>query len=136
MGRVIHFEIQADDQARAKQFYETVFGWHVEQWDGPSDYWLVITGTSKSKLKGKENDGIDGAIIKRRGQMPTYDNPISAFVNIIDVDNIDTSSQAVIANGGNVIVTKQAVPKVGWMAYAKDTEGNTFGIMQADPQAE
>ena len=28
-----------------------------------------------------------------------------------------------------------AVPGVGWLAYAKDTEGNIFGLMQADPSA-
>jgi len=25
-----------------------------------------------------------------------------------------------------------AVPHVGWLAYAKDTEGNIFGVMQSD----
>jgi predicted enzyme related to lactoylglutathione lyase len=30
---------------------------------------------------------------------------------------------------------KMAVPGVGWLAYAKDTEGNIFGIMQPDTVA-
>jgi predicted enzyme related to lactoylglutathione lyase len=25
------------------------------------------------------------------------------------------------------------IPGVGWLAYAKDTEGNLFGLMQPDP---
>jgi len=29
-----------------------------------------------------------------------------------------------------------AVPGVGWMAYCKDTEGKTFGLMQSDPNAQ
>jgi predicted enzyme related to lactoylglutathione lyase len=28
-----------------------------------------------------------------------------------------------------------AVAGVGWLAYGKDTEGNIFGVMQADPTA-
>jgi predicted enzyme related to lactoylglutathione lyase len=29
-----------------------------------------------------------------------------------------------------------AIPGVGYLAYCQDTEGNTFGIMQADPSAK
>ncbi len=32
-------------------------------------------------------------------------------------------------------MSKQAIPNVGWFAYCTDTEGNLFGIMQADPEA-
>jgi len=28
------------------------------------------------------------------------------------------------------------IPGVGWLAYAKDTEGNTFGMMQPDVNAK
>jgi predicted enzyme related to lactoylglutathione lyase len=28
------------------------------------------------------------------------------------------------------------IPNVGWLAYAKDTEGNIFGMMQNDPGAK
>jgi hypothetical protein len=28
-----------------------------------------------------------------------------------------------------------AITGVGWLAYAKDTEGNIFGMMQNDPAA-
>ncbi|MGI5916342.1 MAG: VOC family protein [Anaerolineae bacterium] len=38
MGRVIHFELNADDPERAARFYQDVFGWTIEKWDGPLDY--------------------------------------------------------------------------------------------------
>jgi uncharacterized protein len=38
MGRVIHFELNADDPARAAEFYKKVFGWKIEKWSGPQDY--------------------------------------------------------------------------------------------------
>jgi predicted enzyme related to lactoylglutathione lyase len=39
MPKVIWFEIPADDPERAIKFYEDVFGWKIEKWDG-----LLTTG--------------------------------------------------------------------------------------------
>lgn len=135
MGRVIHFEIHADDPLRAQAFYENVFGWKVEKVDG-QEYWLVMTGKQGAHIKGKENDGIDGAIVRRQGQIPTHNNPVSAFVCTIEVSDVDKSCSQVVQNGGNVVVDKVAVAKVGWLCYCKDTEGNTFGLLQADQEAK
>ena len=35
MARVVHFELPADDPERAVKFYEGVFGWQIQKWDGP-----------------------------------------------------------------------------------------------------
>ena len=35
MGRLVHFEIPADDPQRAIDFYEAVLGWTAQRWDGP-----------------------------------------------------------------------------------------------------
>ena len=58
MARVVHFELAADDPERAAKFYEGVFGWQIQKWDGPQDYWLATTGP-------KDTPGIDGAIMRR-----------------------------------------------------------------------
>jgi uncharacterized protein len=44
MNRPIHFEIPAEDPERAIQFYEKVFGWKFERWNGPMEYWTISTG--------------------------------------------------------------------------------------------
>ena len=44
MARVVHFELYADDPQRAVAFYEKAFGWKIEKWQGPIDYWLAMTG--------------------------------------------------------------------------------------------
>ncbi len=44
MPRVIHFEIPASDPERAAAFYKKTFGWKIEKWPGPTEYWLVTTG--------------------------------------------------------------------------------------------
>ncbi len=126
MARVVHFEIHADDVQRAIKFYEAVFGWTFEQWKGPFEYWLVMTGP-------EDEPGIDGGLAKRDAS-PAGDD-IVAFVCTADVKDIDATVALVEANGGIVTSPKHPVPGVGWMAYFKDTEGNFFGAMQSDPQA-
>jgi len=63
MPRVIHFEIPADDPARAVKFYADVFGWQSQKWDGPMEYWLVATGKAPAP-------GIDGGILRRQPAPP------------------------------------------------------------------
>ena len=44
MPRVVHFEISADDPERVVNFYKDAFGWNINKWEAPMDYWLVQTG--------------------------------------------------------------------------------------------
>ncbi len=121
MARVVHFEIPADDPARAVKFYETVFGWKIQKWDGPENYWLAMTGE-------EGQPGINGAITGRG-------EPTTVVVNTMDVASVDDSIAQVVANGGSVLMPKMPVPGVGYLAYFRDTEGNVFGMMQNDPSA-
>ncbi len=121
MPRVIHFEIFADEPERAVKFYTEVFGWQIQGWEGPVEYWLATTGP-------EDEPGINGAIARR---MPES----SATVNTIDVPDADAFMEKIAAMGGKVMTPKMAVPGIGYMAYCQDTEGNPFGIMQTDPNA-
>ncbi len=126
MSRVVHFEIHADDPQRAVNFYQSVFGWQVNKWEGPEDYWLVTTGPSTEP-------GINGAIMKRNLQI--QGDSVIAYICTIGVSSVDDVTTKITANGGSIAVPKMAVPQVGWLAYYKDTEGNIFGAMQSDPSA-
>jgi predicted enzyme related to lactoylglutathione lyase len=119
MPRPIHFEIPAEDPAALIGFYETVFGWKVQKWDGPTAYWLISTG---------EGPGIDGGILPRR-------SPDQPCVNTIGVEDIDAALATVAQQGGKVALPKMAVPGIGWLAYCQDPEGNMFGLMQNDSSA-
>ena len=121
MPRVSHFDIPADDPKRAQKFYKEVFGWKFKKWDGPMDYWMAKTGTKEP--------GIDGGMSKRMpGQI--------GMTNTIDVPSIEKFSKKIMENGGQLIVPKMAIPKVGWFAQCMDTEGNMFGIIEMDEKAE
>jgi len=121
MSKVVHFEIPADDTVRAKGFYEKVFDWKIDTWDGPVEYHLVTAGTD-------EEPGINGAIMQRG------DN--QSIVNTIQVDSVDEYSRRIEEAGGKIVLPKMAVPGVGWMAYFEDTEGNKTGIMAPDESAK
>ena len=121
MPRVVHFEIYADEVARATKFYSEVFGWDMHKWDGPDDYWLAITGREGEA-------GIDGAITGR---------PEFGFtgINFIDVASVDAFITKIQSNGGTLVRPKIAIPEVGYSAVCNDTEGNPIGLFQVDPNA-
>jgi predicted enzyme related to lactoylglutathione lyase len=127
MPRPVHFEIHAENTDRAIAFYNALFGWEFKRWaDQP--YWLVMTGDPKTP-------GIDGGLMPRRGSGPTAGQPVSSFVCTMDVADLDATLARVPALGGTVCVPKMAVATIGWLAYANDTEGNIFGMMQMDANA-
>ncbi len=121
MARVIHFEIPVDDADRAIAFYKNVFGWKIEKWPGPMDYWLVNTGDEKAP-------GINGAIMKR--------GDVKTTTNTVGVESLDASLASVTKAGGTPIMPKTPIPGVGYFAYCVDPEGNLFGMMQADTNAK
>jgi uncharacterized protein len=123
MGRVVHFEIHADDPERAADFYRGVFGWEIEKWDAPVDYWLVTTGPD-------QEPGINGAILRRMGGAPGDGQAVNAFVNTIQVDSIDETERRVPEAGGEQVVARDEIPGVGKVSYFKDTEGGIFGALE------
>ncbi len=126
MPRVVHFEIHAEDPERAARFYTSVFGWDIQKWEGPADYWMVKTGPP-------EEPGIDGGIHPRQG---TIDGTaVIAYVCTIEVDNVDAYHDKAITAGAAIAVPKMPIPNVGWLVYLKDTEGNLFGLFQPDQAA-
>jgi len=122
MPRLVHFEMNVKDVHKTIAFYEDVFGWKFKKWDGPMDYWLIMTGDEKEP-------GIDGGLGYEEEGFPKV-------VNTIDVDNIDDVIKKIESNQGEIVRPKHAVPGVGWLAYFKDSEGVVSGIMQNDANAK
>jgi hypothetical protein len=105
MSKVIWFEIPADDPERAIKFYEDVFGWTIEKWDGPFDYWLITTGPD-------EEPGINGAIMtKEMGDMVR---------DTIGVDSYDDFAKKIVKKGGTKMSEKMEIPKRGIMGSKMD----------------
>ena len=123
-NNVDFFAINADDVARARRFYETVFGWSFEPW-GPPGFYLIETS--------KEPGAIRGALQERRELAPGQ--KVIGFENTISVANIDRAIRAIEANGGRIAAPKFHIPTVGTVAYFFDPEGNVAGIIQRERSA-
>ncbi|KAB2848837.1 MAG: VOC family protein [Hyphomicrobiaceae bacterium] len=125
MSRPVHFEIQADDPNRAIDFYETALGWSFTKAEG-EEYWSIETGPSSKP-------GINGALIPRKGPPPpvTGGVPLVGYVVTVEVGDLDTMLHAVNNAGGSIVVPASQVAGIGRLAYAKDTEGNIFGLRKS-----
>ena len=116
MPRVVHFEIYGEQPDKLIEFYSHVFNWTFEKW-GEMDYWIINTG---------EGPGIDGGLGTQKG--PSN--------NTIDVSDVDAYLLKIHQAGGTIVLPKTTMPGVGYLAYFKDPQGNVFGIMKDDPNAQ
>ena len=111
---IVHFEIPADDVARARKFYQKLFGWKI------SDPWKMNYFIVETKTKGEQ--GINGGLMARQ-------NKGQPFMNYVSVDSIDAYSKKVVKAGGTVVMPKMEIGAgMGWIAAFKDTEGNMMGL--------
>ncbi len=126
VSKVVHFEIPADDLARAKSFYGSVFGWELSTMQMPdgSDYTgAVTTAVDEQTQMPLEPGAINGALTERAGGNP-------APVVTIDVEAIDDALREVEANGGGTVLPRTEIPGMGAFAYFTDSEGNIVGLWE------
>ncbi len=122
MRKVVHFEIPADDIARAKEFYGSVFEWQLEDMEG-MDYTSVTTVPVDDQQMPSEPGAINGGLIARS-------EDLSVPVLTVDVDSIDETLKSVEAAGGSVVRSRTEIPGMGAYAYLRDPEGNVVGLWE------
>ncbi|HXF37619.1 MAG TPA: VOC family protein [Actinomycetota bacterium] len=124
MDKVVHFEIPADDVARAKEFYASAFGWSTQDYDmGGGTYTIVQTVPVDERQMPTEPGAINGGLMRRSPDTP---HPVIT----IQVDAIDEALNRIEAGGGRVVTPRTEVPNMGWFAYFQDPEGNTLGLWE------
>jgi uncharacterized protein len=116
MSDIVHFEIPFDNAERARKFYTDLFGWKVEKAPG-MEYWTIAT-----------QDGTYGGMMRRF-------NPDQKITDYFGVSSVLESSAKVAELGGKILVPKMPVPTMGDFAVCMDTEGNIFGLWEADAPA-
>jgi hypothetical protein len=120
-ANIVWFEIPADNPERAKTFYENLFGWNINPFPGSDDYWHIDTGGA--------DETPDGALKKRK-------RPEEPIINYVGVDSVDKYADKIAKSGGKISMAKTAVPQMGYFAIFQDTEGNSFGIWESDPNTK
>ena len=123
MPSIVHFDLPADDPARAEAFYSGLFGWKFTRYPGPMEYYLIETRTQEGE------EGVGGGMGKRG-------DPDQQIMPYFGVDSVDTYLSEVKKLGGTVILPKMPVPGFGYLAVCTDTEQNRFGLWEQDPAAE
>ena len=122
MNEIVHFEIPADDVARAQKFYRSTFGWKTNDIK-ELGYTMIHTTEVDEKQMPKRPGAINGGMMKRTKEVPHT-------VVTVSVEDIDVALMKIEKNGGKTIVQKMEVGDMGWSAYFKDTEDNVVGLWQ------
>ena len=117
-GQMSHLEIPADDPARARKFYEGVFGWETSEMEQYPNYFLFGFGEI-----GRAGGAIGVRNESTGPQLRLY----------ISVDSIDATLPKVTALGGKIVEPKTDIPGQGWYAVIDDTEGNQLGLYENLP---
>lgn len=133
---VIHFEMGYFDGDRMKNFYESAFGWNLQQM-GPDMGNYILAQTAETDEKGmvKTPGTINGGFYQK-----TDDPQSHAPSVVISVPDIKSAMKAVEKNGGKILgamnesgvltMEPTMIPGVGlWISF-QDTEGNRVSLLQ------
>jgi predicted enzyme related to lactoylglutathione lyase len=121
MSAVVHFEIPADDQARARDFYGAAFDWRLDVLPELQYTNVLTTPVDEQTQQPREPGAINGGMFERTGDLA---HPIIT----VDVDDIDAALERISSLGGSVVQSKTAIPGMGYFGYFRDTEGNVLGL--------
>ena len=112
------FEIYVQDMARAKTFYETVFGVQLTRLEGSPDVELWAFPMQQ------DGYGATGALVRMTG-FQSGDNSVLVYFSCADC-----SVEAVKAAeaGGRIHKPKFSIGPHGFIALVTDTEGNMIGL--------
>ncbi len=132
MNPVVHFEMPGEDMGRMKKFYESAFGWQMNQLGKEmGDYVVVTTSETDENRMVKKPGTINGGFYKKPK------DPIGGYPSIvIYVDDINEATQKVKDAGGTVLGgqkgdgTPDMIPGIGLYSSIIDTEGNRISMMQ------
>ena len=114
----------AENTARTKKFYESVFGWQMTE-TGPEMGNYLLAGTTEvdENRMPKKPGAINGGFYKK-GQFGT-----STHV-VISVENIRDHMEKVKKAGGTIEGEPIDIPGIGVYVMIHDTEGNRVGMLQ------
>ncbi|MFP7494337.1 VOC family protein [Terribacillus saccharophilus] len=108
-GKVIGFELNSQDPAKAASFYANVFGWKI--------------GESNWGYHDVETGGTDGGISKG-----PHDFPHGTRIQI-EVEDLDEAIQAAVAEGAVIVRGKMEFESF-YLAYLVDPVGIGIGLVQ------
>ncbi|HEU5004691.1 MAG TPA: VOC family protein [Candidatus Saccharimonadales bacterium] len=136
MNPVVHFEMGYFDRDRMKEFYQTAFGWKLQQYgEDMGNYVVAQTAETDEDGMVKTPGAINGGFYAKS------DSPDSHAPSVvISVKDINKAIEDVKSAGGKIkggmtpegehTMEPTMIPGVGlWISF-EDTEGNRVSLMQ------
>ena len=117
-GTFCWYELATSNQAKAKDFYTSLFGWTAEDHPMPGGQECVYT---MFKLDGKDVGGAFELTGPMAGIPPHWGTYLAS-------DDIDASAAAIKAKGGELIYEPMDVPTVGRMCAFKGPGGESLSV--------
>ena len=112
---IAHFAINADDPEASLRFYEALFGWRFEPW-GPPGFFRM--------------ERESGPVIALQQRRDIAGARVTGFECTVAVDDVGAAAEAVVANGGRLLMERTTIPGVGELIFFEDPGGNVAGAMQ------
>jgi predicted enzyme related to lactoylglutathione lyase len=120
-GSFCWFELATTDQSAAKKFYQSLFGWGVNDTPmGPDEIYTIFTVDGRDCAAGY-------TMRKEQRSMGIPPN----WLLYIAVANVDLSASKAATAGGTLLMAPFDVMDAGRMAVVQDPTGATFALWQA-----
>jgi predicted enzyme related to lactoylglutathione lyase len=117
-GAPCWIDLMTSDTEKAKSFYTTLFGWTYETGD-QEKYGGYITASKDGKMVA--------GIMQKQENMAQMPDVWSTYLR---TDDINSTTEAAVANGGQVYMEPMEVPEQGTMAMYGDSSGAAIGAWQ------
>jgi len=118
-GAFVWVELGTTDQAAAKNFYASLFGWNANDMPmGPGDYYTIF------RLDGRDAAAAYTLNPERSGGAPPH------WMLYISVASADDAAARAAQVGGKVVAPPFDVFDAGRMAVVQDPTGATFSLWQ------
>lgn len=111
---VVHFEIGAEDAAKLRSFYTSLFGWKFD------------TSDPSYGVMDQTDGGIGGGIMQIREDVPPY---VTVYVA---VDDLPATLARVEELGGIRVMGPTPIPRIGQFALFNDPQGHLIGLLHVD----
>jgi len=108
---IVHIEIPSTNLKASGQFYEKLFGWHIEH-DEKMNYTTF-----------DPHEGPGGGF--------TDQMKVGEVLIHINSEDIEADLKKVVALGGTIVSEKSEIPGIGWWGIFKDPTGNSIALFKA-----
>jgi uncharacterized protein len=114
---IAHLAINADDPEASLRFYEALFGWRFAPGGHPGFFRM---------------ERESGPIVALQQRRELGGVRLTGFEVTVEVDDVGAVAEAVVANGGRVVMEPTTIPGVGELVFFEDPSGNVAGAIRFD----